>query len=129
MNLITRVAGLLTMVGTLGFATTWSGVLVNAKCYADMQGNTRGSLYYVDRDTSWIVRYCAPSPKTNSFEFVLPLNGSAFPLDSQGNAQASAIMRKIGKKRLPVVQVVGVKSGQQVKVRAVRLMRVLRKNV
>jgi hypothetical protein len=37
-------------------------------------------------------------------------------------------MKKIGKRRLPVVQIFGVKSGKDVKVHAVKLTRVLRKN-
>jgi hypothetical protein len=127
MKLIIRLAGLLGLAGTLGFAATWSGVLVDAKCYADMQGNGRSSLYYVDRDTNWIVRYCAPRFKTARFE-VVPVDGSSFLLDSNGNSQASALVRKVGKKRLLVVQVAGVKSGRDIKVNTVKLIRVLRKN-
>jgi hypothetical protein len=127
MKLIIRLAGLLSLAGTLSFATTWSGVLVDARCYASMQGNTRSTLFYVDRDTNWIVRYCAARPKTARF-VVVPVDGSSFPLDSNGNAQASSLVRKVGKRRLLVVQVAGVKKGRDIKVNTVKLTRVLRRN-
>jgi hypothetical protein len=125
MKLIIRLAGMLGLVATLGFATTWSGSLVDAKCYAAMVGNTRSSMSYVDRDTSWEIGYCAPRFKTKSFELV-PVSGASFPLDSHGNAQASAIVRKIGKKRLIVVQVAGIRKGKKdVAVSTVKVVRVL----
>jgi hypothetical protein len=125
MKLILRLAGMLGMVATLGFATTWSGALVDAKCYAAFQGNSRSTLYYVDRDTSWMIGYCAPRVKTQSFELV-PVSGASFPLDSHGNAQASGIVRKVGKKRLIVVQVAGVRKGKKdVAVSSVKVVKVL----
>jgi hypothetical protein len=126
MKSIIRVAGLLVLVATIGCAKTWSGVLVDAKCYAGWRGDTRSSLQYVDRDMSWIIQYCAPRLNTKSFA-VVPLDGRTFPLDSQGNAQASALVRKAGKRPLLWVQVVGEKPGRDVRVNRVRVTRVLRR--
>jgi hypothetical protein len=127
LNTIIQVAGLLTMLSTLASATTWSGVLVDGKCYAGFRGNTRSSLRFVDRDTAWMIQYCAPTFKTGCF-VVVPVDGGTFPLDSHGNAQAWALVRKIGKRRLLVVEVDGVKKGKDVAVSTIKLTKVLPRN-
>jgi hypothetical protein len=127
MKSIIRVAGLLTMFATfatLGSATTWYGSLVDARCYAAFRGNVRSSLMYVDRDTAWMIRYCAPRFKTSSFA-VVPIDGRTFPLDKQGNAQASGLVRKIGRRRVMMVQVAGVRKGKDIAVSSVKVTRVL----
>jgi hypothetical protein len=123
MKLILRLAGIFGMVATLGFATTWSGSLVDARCYAGFQGSKKSAMHYVDRDTSWVIGYCAPRVRTSSF-VVVPVDGGTFPLDSHGNKQASAIVRKVGRRRLILVQVAGVKKGNNVAVSTVKLARV-----
>jgi hypothetical protein len=127
MKSIIRVAGLLFLFSTLGSAATWSGALVDAKCYAWFRGNTRTTLKFVDRNTAWMISYCAPTLKTGCFELV-PEDGSTFPLDSYGNAQAWALVRKFRKRRILVVEVTGVKQGKDVVVSGVKLMRVVRRN-
>jgi hypothetical protein len=126
MKSIIRVAGLFALLATAGFARTWSGVLVDAKCYAEFKGDTRSSLLYVDRDMSWMIQYCAPSLRTGCFA-VVPLDGNTFPLDTQGNAQAWALVRRAGKRPLLWVQVVGEKAGRDVKVNTVRVTKVFRR--
>lgn len=124
MKSIIRAAGLLAMLSTLASAGTWSGVLVDGKCYAGFRGNTRSSLQFVDRDTAWVIRYCAPRLKTGCFA-VVPANGGTFPLDSNGNAQAWALVRKTGKRRILVVEVAGIKKGKDIAVSAIKVMKVL----
>jgi hypothetical protein len=126
MNLITRVAVLLGVVATVGFAETWTGKLVSGKCYAAMEDNIGDTPYYVDRDIAGEIRYCAPHFKTNVFEVVqeddVPLN-----LDSQGNAQCAALVRKYGQEPLLLVLVVGDRTRHNtVRVRKVSVIRVLR---
>jgi hypothetical protein len=55
MKLILRLAGIIGMVATLGFATTWSGSLVDGRCYAGFQGSKKSAMHYVDRNTSTTV--------------------------------------------------------------------------
>jgi hypothetical protein len=127
MKSVIRVAGLLTMFATfatLGSATTWSGVLADAKCYASFRGDTRSSTQFVERDTAWMIRYCAPRYKTGCF-VVVPVDGRTFPLDSRGNAEAWALVRKIGRRRVMVVQVAGVKKGKDVEVSTIKVTKVL----
>jgi hypothetical protein len=122
MKLILRLTGMLGLVATLGFATSWSGSLVDARCYAGFQGSKTSAMHYVDRNTSWVIGYCAPRVRTSSF-VVVPVDGGTFPLDSNGNAQASKIVRKIGRKRLILVQVAGVRKRNNVTVNTVKLVR------
>jgi hypothetical protein len=127
MKSIVRLAGLLALFSTLGTAETWSGALVDAKCYGWFRGNSRSSLQFVDRNTAWMISYCAPSLKTGCFE-VVPEDGGTFPLDSYGNAQAWALVRKIGRRSILVVQVNGEKKGKDILVSSLTLKRVLRRN-
>jgi hypothetical protein len=106
MKLLIRLAGLVGLAGTLGFAATWSsGPLVDARCYTSLRNNTRSSLIYIDRDFAGMIRYCSPTAKTKSFA-VVEQGGIPVALDPQGNAQAAQFVRKTGKKRIVLAQVV-----------------------
>jgi hypothetical protein len=127
MNLITRVTVLLGLVATVGFAATWTGELVDRRCYVAIEDNIGpDGPYYVDRDISGEIGECAPRVKTHAFE-VVQLDEVPIDLDSRGNAQCAALVRKYGKKPLLLVQVVGEKTGHTIKVRSVTVMRVLHK--
>ena len=127
MNLIARVAILLGLVATVGFAETWTGELVSSRCFAAIEDNIGpDGPYYVDRDIAGEVGYCAPRFKTHVFEIV-QMDEVRIDLDSRGNAQCAALVRKYGKKPLLLVQVVGEKSGHTVKVSKVTVIRVLHK--
>ncbi len=71
------------------FAGTWSGTLVNARCWGFAEGNVgqKTTLAYVDRDRNLEVRLCAPSAKTKSFA-VIPPDGVSLAFDAAGNTQA-----------------------------------------
>jgi hypothetical protein len=71
-----------------------------------------------------MIRYCAPRYKTSSFA-VVPIDGGTFPLDKQGNAQASGLVRKVGRRRVMIVQVAGVRKGKDIAVSTVKVTRVL----
>jgi hypothetical protein len=127
MNLIARFAVLLGLVATVGFAATWTGELVSARCYAAIEDDIgNDGPYYVDRDYAWEIRECAPRLKTHVFE-VLQQDEVPIDLDSQGNAQCAALVRKYGKKPVLLVQVVGEKTGHTVKVSKVTVIKVLHK--
>jgi hypothetical protein len=105
MKLMIRLRWLLGLVGTLCFAATWSGPLVDAKCYASLENNTGPDSTYVARDFAGMIRYCSPTAKTKSFA-VVEQGGIPVALDPQGNAQAAQFVRKTGKKGIVLAQVV-----------------------
>jgi hypothetical protein len=105
MKSIVRIATLLGVVGTLGFATTWNGPLVDARCYASLLNNTGPDVGFVARDFAGMIRYCAPRAKTTSFAIVQP-GGIPLRLDPRGNLQAAELVQNAGKKRILLVSVV-----------------------
>ena len=127
MNSIVRVAVLLGLVATVGFAATWTGELVSGKCWAAMEDNVGvDGPYYVGRDIAWEIRDCASRFKTHVFE-VLQRDEVPIDLDSRGNAQCAALVRKYGKRPVLLVQVIGEKTEHTVKVSKVTVIRVLHK--
>ena len=69
-----RLATLFCLSTALGFAATWSGWLVDSKCYGSLERNKNPSdtLTYVDRDRGQEVRYCHAKSKT-TFSSSLPI--------------------------------------------------------
>jgi hypothetical protein len=126
MKSLILVAGLLSML-SIGSAKTWSGVLVDGKCLARLRDNPSATLPFVDRDTEWMVRYCTPSKRTGCFDIV-PTDGGTLRLDKHGNAEAWALVRKLGRRRLVQVEVAGVKKGQNIAVTTMKVTRVLNRN-
>jgi hypothetical protein len=100
-----RLAALLCLCSGLSFAESWSGVLVDSKCYESEERNVNptDTLMSVDRDTNSELRYCSPGAKTKFFTVVQP-DGFSFRLDPAGNAKAADLIRKTGRK--PRFQVV-----------------------
>jgi hypothetical protein len=103
-----RVAALFCLSSALGFAESWSGALVDSKCYGYLECNVNptDTMTYVDRDKNSEIRYCSASAKTKSFAVVLQ-DGLNFDLDTAGNAKAADLVRSSGKKSLFVVIVTG----------------------
>lgn len=101
-----RLAALLLLGSALGFAETWSGVLVDSNCYHDDQTNVNKDESTTVRDMNLEVRQCAPNEKTKAFAVVLP-DWSSLKLDAPGNAKASAIVQKSEKKSAIEVMVTG----------------------
>src|ERR1700733_6465989 len=99
MLFITRVTVLLCSSALLSLAESWSGSLVDSKCYAAEERNVNptDTLTCVDRDGNREIRYCAPSAKTKLFAIV-PSVGPAVRLDPTGNAKAAELVRLTGKK-------------------------------
>jgi hypothetical protein len=121
MALISRLAALLSVASALAFAESWSGSLVDSKCYAAEERNTReNGLTSVDRDRSSEIAYCSPNVKTQSFAIVLN-DGASWKLDSSGNAKAAMLVQKTGKKSAYVVNVTGAANHGMVNVSSISM--------
>ena len=120
----TRLAAFLCLLSAPGFAASWSGTLVDSKCYDAEQRNVNptDTLTAVDRDTNAEIRYCAPSVKTKSFA-VVESSGLSFRLDPAGNAKAAELVGKTGKRSRFEVAVTGEMSKDSVKVESISLVR------
>jgi len=96
-----RLTTLACLAATLALAGSWSGALVDSKCWGieERNVNPTDTLTYVDRDGNLKIRLCSPSPKTKSFA-VVQNDGLSVNLDSAGNAKAAEFVRKTGKKSL-----------------------------
>lgn len=92
----------------LSLAGSWSGDLVDSKCYLSEERNVNpnDTSTYVDRDRNLEIRYCSPSAKTKSFA-VVQTDGISFNLNPAGNAQAIDLVRKRGKKSPIAIDVTG----------------------
>jgi len=117
MTLTISLAMLFSVSAATCFAGTWSGVLVDAKCYAAEQRNVNptDTETAVDIDKGYEIRYCHPKTKTKSFA-VVDAYGGILKLDSAGDAKASEFVRNAGKKHAYDVAVRGEKSGNVIQV-------------
>jgi len=103
-----RLAVLLCLSPVLGLAESWSGVLVDSKCWTNEEHNInpRDTTLFVDRDRNLEIRFCAPSPKTKSF-VIVPADGVGLQLDSAGNGRAADVVRNAGKEPIYRVAITG----------------------
>ncbi len=124
MTLATRLAALLCLASALSFGESWSGYLVNSKCYAaeERNVNPNDTNTAVDRDRNMEIRYCSPNAKTKSFA-VVRSDGVRFRLDANGNAKAAELARKAGKTPFFLVTVSGEMIDHTVKVDSISIAR------
>ena len=92
MTLTLRLALLLPLAPALSFAATWTGALVDARCFASAQQNISHG-HPGSTDTKAAVRSCSPNHKTDSFSLVERV-GATFNLDSHGNEKAHELVLK-----------------------------------
>ena len=99
------------------FADTWTGYLVDAKCYASEERNVSpfDSNVDTDRDRGSEVQFCRPSPKTKTFAIV-DYDGRSVALDASGNAKAADLAKQATRKSVIAVTVTGQKHGKVVAV-------------
>jgi hypothetical protein len=83
-----RIITLVLLSSALSFAGTWSGTLVDARCWGYLSHKDTAS--YVERDRNLEVRQCSPKAKTKSFAVLTP-EGHALTLDAAGSARASEL--------------------------------------
>lgn len=111
----------LSLVSVVGPAGTWSGALVDSKCYASKQGNVNpNETSFASTDTRGAVRYCSPTKKTKLFGLVLK-DGSAFKLAPSGNKKVLDLLLSVGKKDLYVVDVTGEENRGAVQVESITM--------
>lgn len=122
MTLTIRFAALLAVFSSLSFAGSWSGALVDSKCYDSRERNvsSKDTLTFVDRDTREEVRYCSPTAKTKAFA-VVQQEGPTLKLDPEGNAKAAQFVRQTGKKSLFLVSVMGQLNGDRLALDSISL--------
>ncbi len=119
-----RLAFLLCLLPALSFAGSWSGMLVNSKCYGAEERNVNPSdtLTNVDRDRNMELRDCSPNAKTKSFA-VVQADGVRLRFDSAGNAKAAELVSKTGKISLLAVAVTGELQGRTIRVESISTAR------
>jgi hypothetical protein len=114
MMLTMRLSVLLSLASVASFAGSWSGVLVDAGCYASAQSNVSHG-HPASTDTKRTIRSCSPNGKTSSFSLVE--HGTAVKLDSNGNDKAREFIAKGGHHKPPYkVSVTGEMGPDAVKV-------------
>ncbi len=103
-----RPAILLFFASTLGFASTWSGFLVDSNCYTSEEHNIspHDTLNHVNRDMAWEIQFCAAKPKTKKFA-VVQEDWDSLAFDSAGDAKARDLVVKAKKKGVLTVVVNG----------------------
>jgi hypothetical protein len=104
------------------FAESWTGALVNSKCYDNEVSNTNPSNTdaAVNTDKDAEIRYCHPNAKTKSFA-VVDFDGSIHKLDAEGNTKAEGFVRANPQKSRYRVEVTGEKNRDVIKVESIRL--------
>jgi len=119
-----RLAVLLFLASVPGFAETWTGSLVDSKCFAASERNVNpdDTLTAVDRDQNQEIRYCSPGSKTKSFA-IIQADGLSFALDAAGNAKAAAFVRNAGRKTRIAVVVTGELDKRTIKVDSISATR------
>jgi hypothetical protein len=123
MALISRLAVALGLASIVSFAAgTWSGALVDSKCYAAEQTNTRSTSPYAGQDLAYEIRYCSPNIHATSFAIVQQ-DGRSLPLDAVGNAKAAELVQTHGSKSPLRVNATGQMVGHIVKVQTLSLAR------
>jgi hypothetical protein len=106
MKLARHLAALVFIAATASFAAgSWSGYMVDSKCYESLHRNT-ASTSTVDRDMTWIIRRCPPNVKTKSFGVVLK-NWQIFTFDPIGNTKAAEILHSNAKQSVYQIKVAG----------------------
>jgi hypothetical protein len=112
-----RLMALVLLSAAPGFANSWSGALVDSKCWDSEEGNInrKDTSIYVDRDRNLEVRYCSPKAKTKAFAVVL-IDGLNMRLDEAGNAKAAELVQANGKMAPVRVVITGEANHNTIKV-------------
>jgi hypothetical protein len=124
MRLTIRIIALLCLASALGFANTWSGVLVDSKCYTSEERNVNptDTQPWADRDGNLEIRYCHPKARTKSFAIV-QTSGESLKLDSSGAAKAAELVRSASKKSNLLVVVTGERNQDTITVDSISTAR------
>jgi hypothetical protein len=101
---------LLICLSTLGFAGSWSGYLVDSRCFANERDNVTWEEPIGSDDMSMQVRACVATSKTKHFAIVLP-DWTMLKLDGAESGRAAAVAHSVAPKSTTpyCVTVVGVR--------------------
>lgn len=112
-----RLIVVLIFASAAAFPATWSGVLVDSKCYAAEERNVdpHDTDSAVDRDKYQEVWYCSPTKKTRLFGVVLE-DGTMVSLDPATNPKIEVVVRRAGTQTPFAVTVKGERSDHLVRV-------------
>jgi hypothetical protein len=104
-----RLLSLLIVLAPLGIAGTWSGYLVDSRCYASEQSNVSADAASGSRDMRLGLRQCSATSETKRFAIVQN-DWSVLKLDTAGNQSVAAVARHNTKRStLYCVTVAGVR--------------------
>ena len=111
------IAALVCMAATPALANSWSGYLVDSRCYASEERSVNPNYTYnhAYRDADNEIRICSPNAKTKSFSIVVH-SGFGFRLDPVGNEMAAELVRRMDKKHRLEVTVTGQKGKDLIEV-------------
>jgi hypothetical protein len=124
MRQVILLAAFLYLLSVPAFAETWTGYLVDAKCYASEERNVNpfDSNFNTNHDRGYEIRVCQPSAKTRSFT-VVDSDGVSFELDPSGNGKAADVVRQAGKTSMLSVTITGQKHKDTVSVTSISPVR------
>jgi hypothetical protein len=108
MKLAMQLAALLLLASIASFATgSWSGYLVDAKCYETARGNVGpGYTSTSNRDMDLDIKLCPPKEKTKSFALVR-FDWNMFKFDAAGNTKAVEFLHNTTSQKAYVVTITG----------------------
>jgi hypothetical protein len=84
-------------IASAGLSETWTGLLVDSRCWMSRQTNVSSDVTTPGRDMALDVRACSPTLDTKKFLVVL-YDWRALRLDPKGNVRAAQLARE-GKSR------------------------------
>jgi hypothetical protein len=113
-----RVAILAILISTAGFARTWSGFLVDARCWEDVQSNVGEGSVTGEQSMNFDVHECSPTARTTSFDVVLT-NWCLLKLDHNGDVRAEQLVQHTHKKPVYGVNVSGVLTKKTIRVASI----------
>jgi hypothetical protein len=104
------------------FAESWTGDLVDSRCYASEENNVNpfDPPFNVNHDRGYEIRVCRPTDRTKSFAIVDP-DGRTLQLDPSGNDRVAELVRQTDKKSRLLVTLTGEKRKNTVHVDSISL--------
>src|SRR5262245_41983543 len=97
-----------TVVWLAIFAESWTGDLVDSRCYESEENNVNpfDPPNHVNHDRGYEIRVCRPSARTKSFAIV-DHDGRTFQVDPSANGKVAELVRQTDKKSRLLVTVMG----------------------
>lgn len=120
MTLTLRVLLLASLTSALSLGESWSGLLVDSRCYASSQNNMKAVSHPASTDIGRTLRVCAATAKTKAFA-IAQHDGTSVNLDADGNQKAHELVMKEAKMSRYEVNVTGDMVQNTLKVAAISM--------